>query len=193
MWGSSTLDWWYLVIPRSDLNEILIEHRLYMYLGSCKGASLYIHMARSYASARVRLMRADLWKIRISSFEVRIRPRIEVSEANLVCWRTMLKTLCYRVRSFFVWDIAQNHLPRLSSTHFFTHSLFLLAVVVQSDVVAFFFVLWCLCWRAAYCSRFFKWSAVLVHGYNVLLHFLCFSVVILSSEQVHLLYESPQR
>ena len=85
MCGKLTFDRAQLLIPLSDLNEIKTEHRLYMYLGSCKGASLYIHMARSYASDRVRLMRADLWKIRISSFEVRIRPRIEVSEANLVC------------------------------------------------------------------------------------------------------------
>ena len=82
MYGATTLDWCQLLIPLRDLNEINMEHRLYMYLDSCKGASLCMDLARSYASDRVRLMRADLWKIRISSFEVRIRLRIEVSEAN---------------------------------------------------------------------------------------------------------------
>ena len=103
MYGATTLDWCQLLIPLIDLNEINIKHGLYMYLDSCKGASLCMDLARSYASARVRLMRADLWKIRISSFEVLIRLRIEVSEANFVCWRTMLSIVTRRASSVWAW------------------------------------------------------------------------------------------
>ena len=62
MCGKLTFDRAQLLIPLSDLNEIKTEHRLYMYLGSYKGASLYIHMARSYESAIFRLMMSDLQK-----------------------------------------------------------------------------------------------------------------------------------
>ena len=74
-----------LLIPQLGLNEIKMASKLHMYLDSCKGASLYIDMARSYQTNKVRHMRADLWKVRFSSFEARIQHRIQVSEDNLVC------------------------------------------------------------------------------------------------------------
>ena len=44
----------------TGLNETKMASKLHMYLDSCKGASLYIHLAMSYQGNKVRHMRADL-------------------------------------------------------------------------------------------------------------------------------------
>ena len=114
VWGT-TVYWWYLLIPLVDLNEIKMASKLHMYLDSCKGASLYIHLAMSYQGNKVRHMRADLWKVRFSSFEARIQHRIQVSEENLVCWRTMLIIVTRRASSVWAWTRrvtpVKEHMP----------------------------------------------------------------------------------
>ena len=75
------------------LNETKVNRGEHIYLDSCKAAGLCMHLVKSYASDRVRHMRADFYNFKICENlppdDVSVR-QMTIKNAISLCWRTMI-------------------------------------------------------------------------------------------------------